>query len=554
MAAQWDPRDPRDPDSGWVLAGGEGLPVDTVGPEQESGPPGGEEEEEEDEGTQDTGPPTEEGSSTSSDDDLGGLRRRQGHEPHPGTPCPGTTPPVPTPPRRTPSTGDEDGLSVSKYLLGALVLVAVGLLAISGGIYDPAEGPVGTAVTCDTAAGEQEGPLPPDTNESQQKPPPLDSPSLQSVSQLLDKLAKENQEIRHMQAQLQAHKDELQALLQKSDGEAAAATAQRQSLAAENARLRAALDRESAALRDARDELRRLRDAGAPGGPEGPATAEQPPPGAPARGKDAAPWDGDGRRGWMAAVRRELAGALERARGPGGLEGLVEELGALEQRLGKELEAGGGRTPPKSWQKPFKAEKKENRRHKRHGAGGTPHEWEKRGHGKAHGKDPRPPREHKAGKSWGKGSHGPPRPSPRELPHLSRYRPPQGCAGVADCAHQEGREGWGAALEPVQRGEFLRLLEGFMEGLGWGGHFGGLAERLRGAFGPDGTFAHDRLRFGDFVEDVEEMLEEVARREHGDEEAADGFEGFVRRHYAGDGGAAGKERGRRTTRHHGTGV
>ncbi|NXF56096.1 PBIP1 protein, partial [Oceanites oceanicus] len=72
--------------------------------------------------------------------------------------------------------------------------------------------------------------------------------------------------------------------------------------------------------------------------------------------------------------------------------------------------------------------------------------------------------------------------------------------------------------------------------LGWGGHFGGLAARLDGAFGADGTFAHDRLRFVDFVDDVEELLEEVARRERGDEEAADGFEEYVLRHYAGDGG------------------
>ncbi|NXT30318.1 PBIP1 protein, partial [Syrrhaptes paradoxus] len=164
------------------------------------------------------GPPTEEGSSTSSDDDMGGLRRRQGHETHPGTPRPGTPPPMPTPPRGTPGSGDEDGLSVSKYLLGALALVAVGLLAISGERGGPQWG-----------SAPQSRPQPPHPSppqDSQQQPPPPEPPSLQSVSQLLDKLAKENQEIRHMQAQLQAHKDELQALLRKSDGEAAAATAE----------------------------------------------------------------------------------------------------------------------------------------------------------------------------------------------------------------------------------------------------------------------------------------------------------------------------------------
>lgn len=413
-------------------------------------------------------------------------------------------------------------------------------------------------------------PIPPLPQDGQQKPPSSgtgDPQSVQSVSLLLDKLAKENQEIRLMQAELQVgergrargnrvprpgaalpprsrppprpplpqgHKEELQALLQKSEGEVAAAGAQQQSLALENARLRAALEREAAALRDARAELQRLRAAGAAGSPGArePAAEQPPGTGATARGEDAARREGARRHGWLGLVRQELAGALERARGPRGLEGLVEELSALEQRLGRELE---GAEP---WKKPYKAEKKEGKRHKRHGAGGAPHERERREQGKPHkhGKDPRPPREHKAGKAWGKSSHGPPQRGPRELPSLSRYRAPQGCSGVADCARKEGREVLGAALEPVQKAQFLQLLEGFMGRLGWGGHFGGLAARLDGAFGADGVFAHDRLRFVDFVDDVEELLEEVARRERGDEEAADGFEEYVLRHYAGDGG------------------
>ncbi|XP_030329637.1 pre-B-cell leukemia transcription factor-interacting protein 1 isoform X2 [Strigops habroptila] len=453
-------------------------------------------------------PPVEEGTCTSSDDDVEGLRRRRGHKP-----CPGPPPPVPGLHRGAPGTEDEDGLSMSKYLLWAVALVAMGLLIVSGGIYDSADDPTEHVVSRDVAAGEQELLLPIDSNASQKKLPPSgarDPQSPQSLSLLLDKLAKENQEIRLMQAELQAHKEELQVLLHKSEGKAAAAGAQQQSLAAENARLRAALDREAAALQEARAELQRLRAAGAPE-----AAAEQPP----GPGGDAARREG----ARLASVRRELAGALERARGAGGLEALVVELRALEQRLGQELEAGG------PWKKPFKAEKKESKRHKQHGAG----ERERRAHGKphGHGKDARFPREHKPGKAWGKLPHGPP---------FSRYRAPQGCVGVAECARKEGREVLGAALEPVQKTQFLRLLEGFMGRLGWGQHFAGVAARLDGAFGADGAFAHDRLRFTDFVDDVEEMLEEVARRERGNKKAADGFEEFVLRHYSGTGG---KERG-----------
>uniref|UniRef100_A0A8C3PEH4 PBX homeobox interacting protein 1 n=1 Tax=Chrysemys picta bellii TaxID=8478 RepID=A0A8C3PEH4_CHRPI len=65
--------------------------------------------------------------------------------------------------------------------------------------------------------------------------------------------------------------------------------------------------------------------------------------------------------------------------------------------------------------------------------------------------------------------------------------------------------------------------------------FGAELAPLDGAFASDGTFAHDRLRFRHFVEDVEELLEELAEQEQGDEEAADDFEEYVLRHYGGDG-------------------
>ncbi|NXI44297.1 PBIP1 protein, partial [Galbula dea] len=230
------------------------------------------------------GPPTEEGSCSSSDDDAEGLRRRKGHEPRPGHP-----PPMPAPHWGTPDTGDEDGLSMSKYLLGALALVVVGLLIVSGD--------QDSVVSGDGAAGEQKSPLPANSNELQQNPPALDAgdpQSMQSVNLLLDKLAKENQEIRLMQAELQAHKEELQALLQRSEGEAAAAGAQQQSLAAENARLRAALEGKTTALREAQAELRRLKAAGPPGSPgAGEPVAEQPhSTGASTRGEDTAQWEG----------------------------------------------------------------------------------------------------------------------------------------------------------------------------------------------------------------------------------------------------------------------
>ncbi|XP_030147039.4 pre-B-cell leukemia transcription factor-interacting protein 1 [Taeniopygia guttata] len=605
--------DPRDSESSWVLAGSEGLPIDTVGPEQDSASHGSDDEEpqEQDEGTQDTvtavttngattfpsqtlcpegsgqgdpeecedsgagtaldgsaepsvlegdeqeelkaeaepqpcrdtpqaGPPrlplgpTEDVSCTSSDDNMEGLRWRKGHKPHP-------EPPTVTPAshRGTPDSGD-DGLSMNKYLFGALALVAVGLLIITGGIYDVADGPVESVGSWDLAAGEQESLLSVDSNDSQQEPPLADaggSQSVQSMSQLLDKLAKENQEIRLLQAELQAHKEDLRALLHKSEGEAAAAGAQQQSLARENARLRAALEREVTALREAQAELRRLQAHREPAAGQPRATA------VPGHGKAAPRWHGS-----LDSLRQELADSLDRARGSGDLKGLVEELSTLEQHLAQVLEAEGSGSFSTAWKKPFKVEK-ESGWHKQHGTRGSPHKQERREHGKPHKKDPQTPREHKPGKSWGKPSHSHPRHDSHEVPWLRRYRAPQGCSGVTDCAHKEGQEVLGAALEPVQKVQFLQLLESFMGQLGLGRQFGKLAPQLDGAFRADGVFAHDRLRFVDFVDDVEDLLEDVAWQEWGNKKAVDGFEEYMLRHYS---GASGNVWSQRAPRQHGT--
>lgn len=609
--------DPRDSESSWVLAGSEGLPIDTVGPEQDSTSHGSDDEEpeKEEEGAQDTvtavttngaatvpsrtlcpegsgqrdpeecedsraqvvpaldgsaepstleddeqdelnaeaepqpcpdipqeGPAVEDVCYISSDNNTEGLRWRQGHKPHPGPPTA-----TPAPHRGTPDIGD-DGLSMSKYLLGALALVAVGLLIITGGIYDVADGPGENVGSWDFAAEEEESLLSIDSNDSQQKPPLTDGggpQNMQSMSQLLDRLAKENQEIRLMQAELQAHKEDLQALLHRSEDEVAVAGAQQQSLAAENARLRAALEREVTALREAQAELQRLQATGPPGSPGEP-TAEQPrATGGPVRGKAAAR-----RRGSLHSLRQELADTLDRVRGSGDLKGLVEELSTLEQRLAQVLEPEGLESFPTPRKKPFKPEK-ESKWQKQHGTRGSPHEQERREHSKPHRKDPRTPHERKPSKAWGKLSHSHPQHGSRELPRLRWHRAPQGCSGVTACAHKEGQEVLGAALEPVQKVQFLQLLESFMGQLGLGRHFRRVAQQLDGAFrADDGVFAHDRLRFVDFVDDVEEMLEEVAWQEWGNKEAVDDFEEYVLQHYS---GTSRNVWSQRAPRQHGTG-
>ncbi|NXR17264.1 PBIP1 protein, partial [Cinclus mexicanus] len=72
-----------------------------------------------------------------------------------------------------------------------------------------------------------------------------------------------------------------------------------------------------------------------------------------------------------------------------------------------------------------------------------------------------------------------------------------------------------------------------MRQVGLGRQFRKLASQLDGAFRADGVFAHDRLRFVDFVDDVEELLEEVAWQEWGNKEVVDGFEEYMLRHCSG---------------------
>ncbi|XP_074794902.1 pre-B-cell leukemia transcription factor-interacting protein 1 isoform X2 [Natator depressus] len=513
------------------------------------------------------GEPQEEGSS--SEDDAEGLRRQQPQDSR-------QAPWGPAERRGAKAASDgESGLSVNSCLLGVLALLGIGLLAFSG--------PMESMDPGDIPDGEQQ-PLAAGVKDWLQQPPldmAGDPQSLHSMSLLLDKLAKENQDIRLMQAELQAQKDELEALLQKSEGEKASVGSQQQSLAGENARLHQALQQAAEAHRSAQAELRELREQLQGLEREGKAETPRPREGLAAERpheEQLLPQELARQRGLLGSVRRELEEALQRAQGSGGTEQLRVELAGIEQRLAQELQRaesweqtdsggrggeGRGATEPSRppWLEPPKADKKEGGWHKRQ----ETREERRRRHGDPGGRERReqdgakPPkrqglRDTKPAKDQngqrraggGKGAlQGPHEHNAFwEPPRLQRYRAPQGCTGVADCARQEGLELFGAELAPVQKGQFLQLLQGYMAGLGWGQHYVGLAARLDGAFASDGTFAHDHLRFRHFVEDVEELLEELAEREQGDEEAADDFEEYVLRHYGGDGFAR-KERARR---------
>ncbi|XP_062821303.1 pre-B-cell leukemia transcription factor-interacting protein 1 [Anolis carolinensis] len=445
-------------------------------------------------------------------EDVEGLRRRKGRE----APEVAAAAAAAAGGARVPGGAREEG-GQAIWLCGFLALLALGLLVALGVVLDNGDGPEDILTTRsssdqnDLEAGREgkawSAPEPPaeaglPVAKEEGLPPhlgaPRDPPSLEAMGALLDKMAKENQDIRLMQAELQAQKEELESLLRKTAGEAQASAGQQQSLEAENARLKEALRREASSLQAARDEVRLLREA--KGAQAEPVPGPQPRP---------EPPEAEARRlrSVLVSLGHDLAKATARG-GPG-----RSELSALRQKVAQAV----GRGP--AWQEGPKG---------------------KRGKEKPRKEARKPP---------GRKAKKPP-PPPREPPALWHalathpFGPPRGCAGVPECARREG-------LSPVPKAAFLQAAQGFLSDRGWGRHLAGLAGATQGFFGPDGLFAHHRLRFLDMLDEAEDALEELARGLGGRPEEADDFEETVLWHLgrvtprsSGNGHHPAKDRGR----------
>ncbi|XP_077177975.1 pre-B-cell leukemia transcription factor-interacting protein 1 [Paroedura picta] len=492
--------------------------------------------------------------------DVEGLRRRKGHD---------TPPAQPGSPHNGHREAPEDqdgGLPGAKWLLAVLALLGLGFLAFSGVIFDLEEGPVDSLSTWRSSEGEEPYPgtdgegwptSPPPEPRRGARPPrskdelPSEAPtrpqSLEAMGALLDKLAKENQEIRLMQAELQSQKDALQGLLQKTEGEALEFTSQQRNLAAENARLRESLQRETSALLAAQGELRflqeKLRRTGGEAdgarprrpGEEGP-TAE--------RQRDQADRpEAEIRRlhSLLESVRHDLAKALQLSPSGDGAEGLRTELSAIQQKLGQDLERPRGAKPP--WREGHKAKRGKERAMRRHEGPerlrpGPPEPSSAKDHRSAHKsaktpddgphhpkkqqgtRDAKSAKEREA-QSLGRKAKKPAEPSALwEMLSRHRFQAPRGCTGITECARQEG-------IAPVQKTSFLQMVQKYLAGLGWAEHYGGLAAALENFFGSDGTFAHNGTSFVDFLDEIEDVLEDLAQLLGGSEEAVDDFEEVI---------------------------
>ncbi|KAM5256459.1 pre-B-cell leukemia transcription factor-interacting protein 1 [Ctenodactylus gundi] len=190
----------------------------------------------------------EEGRCSSSEDDtdadIEGLRRRRGHRSSP----PQTVASLDVEDQaRDQGAGAELGISLNMCLLGALVLLGLGILLFSGPMEEAELQTfpnTGSETELDAVGDGQDR----QREQLQASVLPDSVPNLQNMGLLLDRLAKENQDIRLLQAQLQAQKEELHSLMHQPKG-----------LAEENARLRGALQQGQASQRALESEVQQLR-------------------------------------------------------------------------------------------------------------------------------------------------------------------------------------------------------------------------------------------------------------------------------------------------------
>ncbi|XP_023069641.1 pre-B-cell leukemia transcription factor-interacting protein 1 isoform X4 [Piliocolobus tephrosceles] len=528
----------------------------------------------------------EEGRCSSSEDDtdvdVEGLRRRRGRE---------AGPPQPVAPL---AVENQAGGGLSESETGPMEEVELQVLPDTGS--DPE--------LLDAVGDRQDGLR----EQLQSSVPPDHVPSLQNMGLLLDKLAKENQDIRLLQAQLQAQKEELQSLMHQPKG-----------LEEENAQLRGALQQGEAFQRALESELQQLRARlqgleadcvrGTDGvclsggrGPQGDKAIkeqgprEQEPELSFLKQKEqleaeaqALRQELERQRQLLGSVQQDLERGLKDAgHGDPAHAGLAELGHRLAQKL-QSLENWGqdpgvSANASEAWhqkshfqnsrewsgkekwwdgQRDRKAEhwnrkKEESGRGRKKNRGGQEdrepvgrwkegrprvEEWGSKKEGKRQGLK-EPPRKsgsfHSSGEKqkqprWREGakdSHDP-LPSWAELLR-PKYRAPQGCSGVDECARQEGLTFFGTELAPVRQQELASLLRTYLARLPWAGQLTKELPLSPAFFGEDGIFRHDRLRFRDFVDALEDSLEEVAVQQTGDDDEVDDFEDFIFSHFFGD--------------------
>ncbi|XP_067832140.1 pre-B-cell leukemia transcription factor-interacting protein 1-like [Heptranchias perlo] len=130
-----------------------------------------------------------------------------------------------------------------------------------------------------------------------------------------------------------------------------------------------------------------------------------------------------------------------------------------------------------------------------------------------------------------------------------RYGAPVSCSDVHSCARKEGMDLFNVALDPVRADEFRLLLKDYVQKSNLGSAWGAELEAMIATFFREGVFIHDQMKFSDFVDDLEDYIEEMAEKLYGDDDAVEDFEDYVFRRLLGE--ATVKHRNTKKDKHRG---
>ncbi|XP_053573473.1 cell cycle progression protein 1 isoform X2 [Bombina bombina] len=109
----------------------------------------------------------------------------------------------------------------------------------------------------------------------------------------------------------------------------------------------------------------------------------------------------------------------------------------------------------------------------------------------------------------------------------------KGCSSVFECAHQESISLFNKVLDPIRVEEFNDLIQTYLqEQVDNFRHWKELEKFINGFF-QNGVFIHDQMLFTDFVNDVEDYLEDMGEYHKNNAGVFEDLDKFVYRHFFG---------------------
>ncbi|XP_078283593.1 cell cycle progression protein 1 isoform X2 [Rhinoraja longicauda] len=124
-----------------------------------------------------------------------------------------------------------------------------------------------------------------------------------------------------------------------------------------------------------------------------------------------------------------------------------------------------------------------------------------------------------------------------EHDHLGKhahYKSPKGCSDVFECAHQESLSLFNKVLDPIKMEDFHKLLHNYLQREMIDFQRWSELEKFINRFFRNGLFIHDQMLFSDFVNDVEDYLEDIAEHQEGNHDGFDDLDGYIYQHLFGD--------------------